>query len=112
MSDLSKYMTLRQTWDHPCWRFLELIFIKEYGIEVPTFPLTKRRMAGWNAVDMGKERSLDILVFRISKWQRHVGLCLGSNEMLHYGDDIGAAVERYNGLLWKDRLVSVYRYGH
>jgi cell wall-associated NlpC family hydrolase len=109
--NLEPYMKLRGDWEFPCWEWAKEVYRGECGIELPDLPVTKAETSPWRKVPIGMERPMDFLFFRKSKWKRHVGICIGSGQMAHYEEDgLGAMIERYKSVIWKNRLISVYRH--
>ena len=111
LMNLEPYMKLRGDWEFPCWGWAKEVYLGELGILLPDLPLTKEDTHGWYKIDKGTERPMDFMFFKKSKWKRHVGICLGSGLMAHYEEDgLGAMIERYKSVIWRNRLMSVYRH--
>ena len=52
----------------------------------------------------------DALLIRQQGFPVHVGYCINRTWMIHTTPKTGAIVERWNGLVWKNRVLGVYRY--
>lgn len=51
----------------------------------------------------------DLLLFRIGQHPIHIGIALDNKHMLHAHDKTGSVIERFDGIKWKNRLVSIHR---
>jgi len=110
-------------WD--CWGLCWYVARAEFGLELPVYsreyttPLDYRalrhlinteRTQSWREVPLGKERPGDVLVIRLRGQPIHVGLVIGGGRMLHCEASVGSVVESYEGPLWRNRIMGVYRY--
>jgi cell wall-associated NlpC family hydrolase len=50
----------------------------------------------------------DLILFRIGQYPIHIGIALDDKTMLHAHDKLGSVIERFDGLKWKNRLVSIH----
>lgn len=111
--NLDPYMKLRGDWTHPCWDWANTVYQGELGVSLPDLPVTREEITSgpWVEVPIGQERENDLLLFRKPKPRKHVGICVGSGLMAHYEEDgLGAMLERYKSVIWRDRLIAVYRH--
>lgn len=95
-----------------CWGLVQLYFDAVRGIELPnlmTMP-SAEYMKKWHQVPLTKVQHDDILVFRISRYEHHVGIVVTSQTMLHVEKGSTSCIEDYRGIKWKDRLLKAYRY--
>lgn len=66
---------------------------------------------GWQAVDFtDAERAGDVAQLIVHGRPIHIGLVVGRNWFLHVREGTNSAVERLDGMAWRDRLVAVYRH--
>lgn len=116
-------------WD--CWGVLWWCYPRHFGIQLPSY---SERYASADAApeiaaiiagEIGNWRELraplqggervrlgDGILMRKGRNPCHVGLALDRRRMLHADSsiDIGTDIEDFDGLLWKDRVVGVYRH--
>jgi probable lipoprotein NlpC len=52
----------------------------------------------------------DALLIRRQGFPVHVGYCINHAWMIHTTRPTGAVVDRWNGLVWRNRIVGIYRY--
>lgn len=107
-----------------CWGLVRLVQLEQFDRALPTYAthyrkttdvrgigdLIKDQITRWTPVDAGDEQAGDIIILRMHGAPMHVGLVLGFRRMLHVEQGISAAIERYDGLRWKDSIHGFYRY--
>lgn len=64
---------------------------------------------GWRTVPLGEERPGDILWLH-NGGRIHVGLVVAGGLMLHVEKDADSTTENYRSVLWRNRILKVYRY--
>jgi cell wall-associated NlpC family hydrolase len=62
----------------------------------------------WKQIVSPKE--YDVILMRRGPLACHVGVCVGSGQMLHINEGINSTIEPYNGIRWGKRIVGFYRY--
>lgn len=99
-----------------CWGLVWLVH-GDHGIGIPSYadlynvPLDKRQIAalvaleceGWAQVET--PRPLDVITLRVMGQPWHVGVVVRPGVMLHILEGIDACLERYDGMVWRDRVV-------
>jgi cell wall-associated NlpC family hydrolase len=112
-----------------CAGLVMMIYRNELGIEVDESPVsyedTSRHsaklldcatteyfatMKGFREVPLTEIEPFDVLLFQIGGARSHIGICVRPNFMLHIVSKERACVDRYNGVVWGQRLVGAYRY--
>lgn len=129
MIDAAKYLQLRfedkgrgATVD--CWGLVQRVYREEFGIALPDYTegyqtttdreeisamIRQERGSDWAAVPLDEARAGDVLLLRIEGWPMHVGIVLDPPRFLHAAKGINVARERWDGVLWKRRVVGCYR---
>lgn len=116
-------------WD--CWGLFRWCLENHFGIVLPSYaeryahsdaaPEIAALIAGetgaWRALRAPLEggervRPGDGVLMRKGRHACHVGLAIDRRNMLHAdsGIDIGTDVEPFDGLVWRDRVVGIYRH--
>lgn len=95
-----------------CWQLVRKIYAEVYHVDLPRDPIERRMMHQFRLVLIGEEHEGDILVFKLDKMKRHVGVVLNPirGSFIHTDAGIDACVQNYRHSTWKDRLVKVYRH--
>jgi len=62
-------------------------------------------------IDEGKEKPLDLALFRIRGWRSHIGIVTSPGRMLHVGnEEQQSCIESYRTGRWAPKLEGFYRY--
>lgn len=120
-----------------CWGIVYLIYRNEFKIALPRYDdfeyhperadreeLEKvfnfeRDSGNWYEIPANSAHCGDVLLFRIDGLNTHVGLVVYPRHMIHVleGNDSNkhkreplSAIERYDSMLWRNRMLSVHRY--
>ena len=106
---------------YDCWGLVYAIYKEQLGIDLPSyddryFSVKDKRIADlidaeatkWVRVD--KERPGDVVVLRIAKYLRHVGTVVKPGDMIHILKECWVVIESYRDLLWRNRVVGIFRY--
>lgn len=107
-----------------CWGLARLIYRDKLGINLPSLTgysdthdrkviadLYEGEHITWEEVPLGEEKEFDIIIFRTMGLPTHVGVAIGNGFMIHCERSIGTCISNYRKeLLWKKRIVGVYRY--
>lgn len=108
-----------------CWGLVRLIYKKELSIELPSlldYKDTKDRVTisalvdsekciKWCEIDHGKEKTFDVVVFKMLNVPTHVGLVYSKGSMIHCEKGKGTYLTDYNREHnWKKRLYGIFRY--
>jgi cell wall-associated NlpC family hydrolase len=105
-----------------CWGLVRLVQSAIYGRRLPCLAqgyestTDAAAIAGlydcerehWHEVRGGGEAG-DVVVLRIAGSPSHVGVVVAPFVMLHVLKGICTSVERFDGPLWRHRVVAVYR---
>jgi cell wall-associated NlpC family hydrolase len=105
-----------------CWGLVRLIYRERLNIELPSYideyghacsddviKVVAAHEKEWAKV--GKERTWDLVLLRIKGMPRHIGIVIGRKVMIHIWSGIDSCTERYDSLLWRNRILGFYRYG-
>jgi cell wall-associated NlpC family hydrolase len=110
-----------------CWGLTWLVLRRHFRLTVPAFcgvvwdtddRATRIEAGGvikrasethFEEVKPGRERPGDVILLRISGRPLHIGLVVLPGLMLHTADDSDSATERYDGMLWRNRVEGFYR---
>ncbi len=106
-----------------CWELVRRVLAEKFGVTAPSYldqygrPDDWDRIAAtvrdvrpeWVAVAPDAERPGDVIILRLRGHPIHVGIVIEPGDMLHSAQGMGACVESYRGLRWKNRIVGVYR---
>lgn len=107
-----------------CWGLVYLILRAVFNIDVPSYAegyetvqdqaeimaLRDRELPSWREVVRADAMAGDVIALRIQGEPTHYGLVLEPGLMLHTHKGIDSCAERYDGLLWKHRIVGIYRH--
>lgn len=113
-------------WD--CWGLFWLVLHEQFGVEVPAYEgicwnrndrasrvaadrhFRDEVEAHWIEIPAGWEQPGDGIALNIAGRPLHVGIVVEQGWMLHSADDADAALERYDGMLWRNRVGGFYRH--
>ena len=108
-----------------CWGVIYLVLKNEFGLtnlksfheryetvedEDKLQRIIEAEKGSWIPVPEGSERPGDAVVLRIWKAHCHIGVVIGDGYMLHALKDINVCREKYNGILWRRRIIGFFRY--
>ena len=97
-----------------CWQLLETIYATEFGITVGPVEVQRGHMRARDWVDVLDEglgvREGDVILFRSSAVNKHVGVILNHELMIHSTKGCNSCIERWYSSTWKSRVVSIYRW--
>jgi len=110
-----------------CYGLVYLVYRKEYGIELPSLTgdyssaleradvaaLISEGRPSW-AKPVEQPADGDVVVLRRSGEPRgrgsHLGIVLDAGQMLHIHRNTSAVCERYDGLMWRNRVEGYLRW--
>lgn len=108
-----------------CWGLVRLVYAEKLGIELPAFDgryatteargeiarlISEQAAAGdWERVE-GRHRPFDLLVFRVGRYDSHVGLNVRPGLMLHMAEEDQARVDSYACERWAKRFAGAWRH--
>jgi cell wall-associated NlpC family hydrolase len=129
MIDAAKYCTLQfadkgrgDTVD--CWGLVQRVYRDEFGITLPSYTegyqtaadraeigamIRREYGTDWDAVSLDEAHTGDVVLLRIAGVPMHVGVVLTPPHFLHALKGVNVAVERWDGLLWRQRVAGCYR---
>lgn len=115
--------------DFDCWGILLLVLQEQFGIAVPSYEgvhwgvgrnpakrietartIAAERAAHWRPVEAGQEQPGDCIVLTIARQPLHVGAVASPGWMLHGAEGSDSALERYDGMCWRNRVDGFYRF--
>jgi cell wall-associated NlpC family hydrolase len=107
-----------------CYRLICLVYKDRLGIELPDYPdveinetvesllkitrLMKHNRDNWLKVE--KPEPFDVILIRTGSMLYHAGLVIDKYRMLHIDRGINSTIERFDSLMWKDKVEGFYRY--
>lgn len=108
-----------------CWGLTRLVYREKLGVALPDFldrygsTEAREEIAGliageaaggdWERVE-GRHRPFDLLVFRVGRYDSHVGLNVRPGLMLHVAENEQARVESYASERWAKRFAGAWRH--
>ena len=92
-----------------CWELVQRLYADCFSIFLPDREYAVDDLDSWVRIETGQQRYGDVLVFR-EQIGKHVGFCLDKRRMLHTTRLKNNVIERYQSILWLDRLQSIYRH--
>jgi cell wall-associated NlpC family hydrolase len=108
-----------------CWGLLCLVSLNEFDIRVPLFAgetwssnrdtkkiarLMLANAGDWVEVPPGEEQCGDGVWLTMCGVPSHVGVVVARGMMLHLERGCDAVVERYDSILWRNKIKGFYRY--
>jgi hypothetical protein len=108
--------------EYNCWQLICLIYFEQFGLQIPTYideyddaldkqnikKIYERELEVWHKISSPLTGS--VIVLRVEGQPWHAGLVISKKDMLHTQIGIDSAIETYNGLIWKNRIVGYYQY--
>lgn len=106
-----------------CWGLVKLVYEKELGIELPSYEwcyhdtndadaigreIEMQRVAGWREIE--KPQEFDLAILRMRGVPMHVGIVTKAPFMIHSAHGVDVALERLDGLRWKNRVNGYVRH--
>ena len=95
-----------------CWGLVRLVYKEIYGVELLEVHEQGELITDgfWRLVPENENKQTsDVLLFKDSKIDRHVGILLNDHYMLHADRNCGTVIERWGARTWVPRLRGVYR---
>lgn len=128
--DISKYQEIpyadkgRSFSGCDCWGLVYLFHKHEKGIILPTYTseymestnkdeihdVVVNNRSHYKEIPQGQEIFGDIINLRIDGKDWHVGIVLQNKRFLHIMKDMNCVNEKYNSIMWKNRIAGFYRY--
>lgn len=112
-----------------CWGILLLVLREQFGIVVPAYEdvhwgpggdramrrktastIASERAAHWSPIPAGQEQPGDCIVLSIAGQPLHVGAVAAPGWMLHGSEGADSALERYDGMCWRNRVDGFFRF--
>ncbi len=107
-----------------CWGLVMSIYYKQFNIILPSYidkytdagnekdlgKLILSEKSNWIEVALGFEVLGDVIVLRMKREPMHVGLILARYSFIHVHSGIGSVVQRYDGVVWENRVIGIYRH--
>lgn len=109
-----------------CWGLCVCVYREAFDIDLPSYDtgyvgagrsdaadlsvLIEAGRVEWREVHAGDELPGDLILLRL--WNRpiHIGVVVGGHRMLHACEGINVAMERYDGAMWRRKVVGFYRH--
>jgi cell wall-associated NlpC family hydrolase len=109
-----------------CWGLVQLIYKKEFGIDLPDYTecyddtddkeaisskIDEEKKSDWVEIDKGKEQVGDVVLLRMFNLPMHVGVVVEPRKkLIHTIKGVNVSVERYNVPRWKHKVLGFNRY--
>jgi cell wall-associated NlpC family hydrolase len=110
-----------------CWGLCRLIWEDRFGLSLPDYLGTYGKSidskdvsrvisyngpnsGSWNKIEKGKEVIGDGVLLRIGGFPTHIGLVLSPGWMIHCINGKDSALERYDTMGWRHKVVGFYRH--
>jgi len=97
-----------------CWQLVRKVYSAEFGIDVGGVEKQSSKMKDNEWIDVVKEgigiREGDVILFKRSILNKHVGIILNHELMLHTTNGSNSCIERWKSPAWDKRWVSIYRH--
>lgn len=108
-----------------CWGLYRLVMKEQFGIELPAYDgagyqdgedltevsaLIDSQLVDWREVPQGSELVGDAVLIRVMGEPIHIGMVVGPGRMLHIKPGVGASVDRYTSLNFRNRIIGFFRH--
>lgn len=109
-----------------CWGLVRLIYMKEWGIELPSYlgeyesaqdeknlgKLIPTEAQAWQPVELGNEQEGDVIVIRMRGAPMHTAMvtCPKRRTMIHVHEGINTVHVKYNSMEWRNRIIGIFRH--
>ncbi len=110
-----------------CWGLLTIVLEEQFSVVVPHYgnytygtedeiEIAARRIAEestkppWVQVGLDVAKSGDVLLLRILGHPIHVSTVVAPCLMLHTSRGINSVIEEYDGYMWRNRILGVFRH--
>ena len=104
-----------------CWGLVRLVYQEQYNTILPSFAevyeqkdhqkqaeLLAMHREGWEKTSTPVTG--DVVLFRINGSESHVGIVTNPTYFLHVRDGQNAVIESLNSVIWKHRIVGIFKY--
>ncbi len=90
-----------------CWQLAIHVYRDLWGIEID--PLQPR---SWRKISVGEGQLGDLIEFREepTTGEKHVGIYLTPQDMVHSTHELGVVIERWNNPRWRSRVLHLWTY--
>ena len=108
--------------DYNCWQLVCLVYDKQFNKKIETYQTEYKDAFDKNSIKKIYQRELnvwqkadtpklgDVIVLNVNAQPWHAGLIVANNLMLHTERNLESVIERFNGIIWKQKIVGYYRY--
>ena len=97
-----------------CWQLVNRVYQDRYAVDLGDVNEQRAKIREEEWTDVLAEKSGiiegDVLLFRSTPINRHVGIVLTNNYMLHSRKPVGVVIERWDRGQWKHQLKAAYRH--
>ena len=84
-----------------CSAFVQMTFREQFGLDLPRSTYEQQDIG--KAIQKGKLRPGDLVLFRAGSTGRHVGIYLGNDEFVHASTSSGVMISSLSDNYWKKR---------
>ena len=113
-----------------CWGLVYLIYLEQFGIELPLYDNDYTNIKdtnhlsklyehgvnnpdiGWLSILRGQEQYGDVFLLPLAGRHTHVAICVEPGLMIHIVKDAQVIVEEYYEAIWKKRFERALIYRH
>ena len=95
-----------------CWELIQQVYFDRYAIDIGGIEKQRTHMREGEWVDVFGTGVVegDVLLFKSTAINRHVGIVLTPELMLHTIRGANSCIERWEAAQWRTRLVGIYRH--
>lgn len=111
-----------------CWGAVMLVLHEQAGLDIPSYEgvvwrvrdrasrapcaevIARESEAIWRPINAGDEQEFDAVVLRVAGRPLHVGVVATPGWVLHSDEAAGCALERYDGMHWRNRVEGFWRF--
>ena len=106
-----------------CWGLVYLVYRDIYGISLPLYQgyesahksrqvmrIIEEGKSDWTEIPKKEAKLGDVALFRLKSIPSHVGVFIDNHRFVHCTKKADCAIEKFNRLIWKNRLVGIFRY--
>ena len=110
-----------------CWGLLEMVLAEQFEVQLPEYiryayedgkdrkkisdyMFQMSQQHPWSEVHINDAKPGDALLIRMHGLRTHVSVVVSRGWMLHTEKGIESILERYDGMIWKHRVLGAYRH--
>ena len=108
-----------------CWGLARLVYAEQLGIDLPSYAgdylgaaemaeidgLIRGALGAGPWIEVTDRAEYDLALFRIGRYDSHIGIIVDRSRMLHMMGRDAAKIERIDGAQWSRRMCGIWRHG-